>query len=228
MNENEKNTTLARALRLIAGRCPRIVKACYWAGASAVSLEETHHRQSFDLDFHTRKALFDVRPLLAELQVAFPDRFEVITNPDEFGSGFKGILVLSENEKVTIEVLSNYQDVPTSELVESSLAPGVKRIGLMRFLADKIQCIVERSEARDLIDFLAILRHDPGMIPLARELVAGQDALILSERLLFWTDSALRNDLVLYEDVKPEQALEARDLLLSWMKGRRLSREEDL
>jgi hypothetical protein len=219
MDANEQNTILVNALHLIAERCPRIVKACYWAGASAICLEETHHRQSFDLDFHTRKALVDVRPLLAELQLAFPDRFEVITNPDEFGSGFRGILVLSEKEKVTVEVLSNYQDVSDEELVESSLAPGMKRIGLIRFLADKIQCIVERSEARDLIDFLAIIRHDPGIKGLARELIASQDALILSERLLLWTDSAIRNDLKIYEDVNPEQAMEARDLLLSWIKG---------
>jgi hypothetical protein len=52
-----------------------MLKACYWAGASAVSLEETHHRQSFDLDFHTRKALFDVRPLLAE----YSWRFQIVS-----------------------------------------------------------------------------------------------------------------------------------------------------
>jgi len=34
-------------------RCPRLLKTCYWAGTSAVSLEEIHHRQSFDLDFHS-------------------------------------------------------------------------------------------------------------------------------------------------------------------------------
>lgn len=218
MDVNEQNATLAKALRLLAERCPRMLKACYWAGASAVSLEETHHRQSFDLDFHTRKALFDVRPLLAELQMAFPDRFEVLTNPDEFGSGFKGILVLSEKEKITVEVLSNYQNVSPSELVESSLVPGMKRIGLIRFLADKIQCIVERSESRDLVDFLAIILHDPGLTAPARELVARQDALILSERLLLWTDSAIRHDLAIYKDVNPEQAVEARELLLSWIK----------
>ena len=219
MVDDEHNRILVRALQLIAQRCPRTVKACYWAGASAISLEETHHRRSFDVDFHTRKALFDVRPLLAELQLAFAGRFELITNPDEFGTGFKGVLVLSGKQRVTIEVLSNYQDVASQELVESSLVPGIKRIGLVRFLADKIQCIAERSEARDLVDILAILRHDPGITELARELIAGQDALILSERLLLWTDSALRSDLEIYEDVDPAQAMEARDLLLSWIKG---------
>jgi hypothetical protein len=218
MDANEQNRILVRALRLIAKRCPRTVKACYWAGASAIALEETHHRQSFDLDFHTRKALFDVRPLLVELQLAFPDRFELMTNPDEFGSAFKGVLVLSRKEKVTVEVLSNYQDVTNEELVESSLVPGIKRIGLVRFLTDKIQCIAERSEARDLVDFLAILRHDPGISALAKELIAGQDALLLSERLLLWTDPALRSDLEIYEDVDPEQAMAARDLMLSWIK----------
>ena len=138
MDENEQTRILVEALHLTAQRRPRTVKACYWAEASAISLEETHHRRSFDLDFHTRKALFDVRPLLAELQLAFAGRFEIVTNPDEFGSGFKGVLALTGKEQVTIEVLSNYQDVLDEELVESSLIPGIKRIGLVRFLADKI------------------------------------------------------------------------------------------
>jgi len=126
--------------------------------------------------------------------------------------------VLSNGEKVTIEVLSNYQDVPAGELVDSKLVPGMKRINLPRFLADKIQCIAERSEARDLVDFTALLRHDPGLKGLAREIFANQDALILSERLLLWSDAAIRDDLAVYEDVNPEEALEARDLLLSWLK----------
>lgn len=29
---------------------------CYWAGTSATALEELGHRESFDLDFHTREA----------------------------------------------------------------------------------------------------------------------------------------------------------------------------
>jgi hypothetical protein len=218
MDANEQNRILTEALHLIAERCPRMAKACYWAGASAISMEETHHRESFDLEFHTRKALFDVRPLLVELNMAFPGRFEVITNPDEVGSGFKGVLVLSGQKQVTIEVLSNYQDVEGDDLVESRLVPGMKRISLTRFLADKVQCILERSEARVLVDFLAAIRHDPGITELARELIAGQDALILSERLLLWTESALRSDLEIYEDVDPEQAVEARNLILSWIR----------
>ena len=192
---------------------------CYWAGASAISLEETHHRQSFDLDFHTRKALFDVRPLLTELQMAFPRRFEILTSPDEIGSGFKGVLVLSEREKVTIEVLSNYQDVPAGELVDSRLASGMKRISLRRFLADKIQCLAERSEARDLVDFLAVLRHDSGLTGFAKEIVASQDVLILSERLLSWSDQAIHDDLAIYEDIDCRDAVEARDLILAWIKA---------
>lgn len=218
MDPKKQNAILAEALRLIAERCPRLRKTCYWAGASAISIEETHHRQSFDLDFHTSKALVDVRPLLTEIQQAFPNRFEVLTVPDEYGSGFKGVLVLSNEERVTIEVLSNYQDVPAGELVDSKLVPGMKRISLPRFLADKIQCIAERSEARDLVDFTALLRHDPELSGLAREILANQDALILSERLLLWSGAAIRDDLAVYEDVNPEEALEARDLLLSWLK----------
>ena len=218
MDPKKQSAILAEALRLIAERCPRLRETCYWAGASAISIEETHHRQSFDLDFHTSKALVDVRPLMTEIQQAFPNRFEVLTVPDEYGSGFKGVLVLSNEEKVTVEVLSNYQDVPAGELVESKLVPGMKRINLPRFLADKIQYIAERSEARDLVDFTALLGHDPKLTGLAREILANQDALILSERLLLWSDAAIRDDLSVYEDVNPEEALEARDLLLSWLK----------
>lgn len=219
MKSRELDVVLIKALRLLSEKCSRLRSSCYWAGASAIALEELHHRQSFDLDFHTRKALIDVRPILAEIEQAFPHRFEVISLPDQYGSGFKGILVLSDQEKVTIEVLSNFQDVPDSDLTDSTTVPGVKRITRERFLADKIQCICERSEARDLVDFIFLIRSYPELTGLAKELVKNQDAVMLSERLLSWSDSGIRNDLATYPDVVPNDAVQARDLILEWIKS---------
>ena len=82
----------------IADRCPRLVAQCYWAGSSAIAIEELEHRESFDLDFHTQEALVDTRPLLAELERAFPDALEVVQPPDRFGSGFTSSLTLAVSE----------------------------------------------------------------------------------------------------------------------------------
>ena len=90
------------ALRLLVRRCPRLVRSCYWAGTSSIAVEELRHRQSFDIDFHTRRALFDVRPLLAEMRAAFPGKFEVIQSPDDFGSGFRGVLALPGGNSITV------------------------------------------------------------------------------------------------------------------------------
>lgn len=194
------------------------MKTCYWAGASSIALEELHHRQSFDLDFHTRRALEDVRPILAEIQKIFSNRFEIVKPPDQFGSGFTGVLTTAEDEKVTIEILSNFEDVEEKELTDAITAPGVKRVTRERFLADKIQCIAERSEARDLVDIIALVRKYPGMANQAREILANQDALIITERLLLWSDRAIEDDLSVYIDVNSHDAIEARDLLLEWLK----------
>jgi hypothetical protein len=43
------------------------------------------------------------------------------------------------------------KDVLQNELTDSNIVPQIKKITRERFLADKIQCIAERSEARDLI-----------------------------------------------------------------------------
>ena len=88
MEKPPLNTLLKEALLLVVKHCPRLVNTCYWAGTSSVSLEELHHRRSFDLDFHTKKALADVRPLLTEMKHAFGDQFKLIQAPDEYGSGF--------------------------------------------------------------------------------------------------------------------------------------------
>ena len=45
---------------------PRLLKSWYWSGTSPVILEDTHHRQSYDIDLHTYRALRDVRPLGVE------------------------------------------------------------------------------------------------------------------------------------------------------------------
>lgn len=57
---------ICEAVRLVAEKCPRIRTSCYWAGTSAVATEVLGHRRSMDLDFHTLRALQDVRPILAE------------------------------------------------------------------------------------------------------------------------------------------------------------------
>ncbi len=98
------------ALRLLSERCPRLTRLCYWAGSAALAIEELHHRLSFDLDFHTQDALRDVRPILAEIRHAFPGLFEVVQSPDEFGSGFSGILALPGGERIADD-LAAYDDV---------------------------------------------------------------------------------------------------------------------
>jgi len=214
----ERDAVLQQVLAALVEKCERLTQTCYWAGASAIALEELHHRGSFDLDFHTQKALADVRPILAEIQRAFPRSFEVVGAPDEFGSGFRGILRLPALEAVTIEVLSNFEDVPSRHLVASTIAPKMRRITIERFLADKVQCVAERREARDLVDIMAVLKRRPELSAEARRLVEAQDALILAERLAGWTESSLRDDLAVYQDVDARDAAQARDLLLGWLR----------
>jgi hypothetical protein len=195
------------------------VSLCYWAGTAAIAAEDLHHRQSFDLDFHTRAALKDVRPIMAEIQRGFPNAFEVLQAPDEFGSGFSGILALPNGDRITLEVLSNYEDVQAGDLTPSQSVRGLQRVSLSRYLADKIQCVVERAEARDLVDVLAVLRRHPETEPLARRLLMEQDAVLAAERLLAWTDEQIAADLAAYDDVTPDDARQARDKLLAWLKS---------
>lgn len=209
---------IRQAVNLLVEKCPRLVGACYWAGTSAIAVEELGHRQSFDLDFHTCRALQDTRPLLAELQHVFAGEFEVLQTPDEFGGGFSGLLCLPVGEKITIEVLSNYEHVADEDLVSSRINPGLRRVSVARYLADKIQCLAERTEARDLVDIRAVLHARPELEPVARRTVCLQDVLILVERLLGWTDAAIREDLQAYSDVEAGDAIETRELLLSWLK----------
>jgi len=207
------------ALRLLGEHCSRLRRLCYWAGSAALAIEELHHRTSFDLDFHTRQALKNVRPIMSEIQHAFPGQFEVIQAPDEFGASFRGTLTLPGGERITVEVMSNYEDVLEEDLVPSTTAPGMLRVSLSRYLADKIQCVAERAEARDLVDIRAVLNRHPEMEPLAHRLLMEQDALLVAERLLSWTDVRITADLAAYVDVSPEDAKKTRDMLLKWLKS---------
>lgn len=78
MPESEDLRIIVTALEVLNRRCPRLVRACYWAGTSCMAAEELHHRHSFDLDFHTRRAMADTRPILAEILDAFEGRFQVL------------------------------------------------------------------------------------------------------------------------------------------------------
>lgn len=213
----DSSNIIAEALRMLVARCPRLARLCYWAGTSSIALEELGHRDSYDLDFHTLSALQDVRPILTEIERAFPD-FQVVQPPDEFGSGFRGILHLPDGV-ITVEVLSNYDDVPSTDLTPSRIEPAIQRISLARYLDDKIQCVAERNEARDLVDVVSVLRQHPALVPRARSALEDQDRLLIAERLLRWTDEGIERDLRGYPGVDPADAREARDLLLSWLHG---------
>ncbi len=127
MNTPHNHDMIRHALNLIQERCPRVIQTCYWAGTAAISAEELNHRHSYDIDLHTKKALIDTRPLLAEFRHAFPGAFELTQSPDEFGSGFQGVLTLPDGMRVTLEVLANYEDLADDDLVPARLA-GVQRV----------------------------------------------------------------------------------------------------
>jgi nucleotidyltransferase AbiEii toxin of type IV toxin-antitoxin system len=183
-----------------------------------VAVDGLKHRISHDLDFHTKSALLDVRPILAEVQQAFGEDFEVLQIPDSFGSGFSGVLSLPSGASITLEVLSNYQDTPESDLVDCQVEPAFTRVNLPRYLADKVQCVAERAEARDLVDILAVINSDPDLERVVREVLKAQDAVLLVERLLMWSDELVTKDLAGYPDVQPSQAIVARDILLRFLK----------
>ena len=208
---------VTKALELIAKECPRVARFCYWAGTSAISVEELGHRSSYDIDFHTREALHDVRPILAEIRNNLSDRFEILQSPDEFGSGFRGVLRLPDGDRMMIEVLSNFEDVPDYDLTDSTTMPSIKRITLSKYLENKIQCVAERIEARDLADIHAVLDKFPEMGDAAFGHLLKQDALLIAERLLSWTDESVEDDLSAYPDVNPDHAVSIRDLFLRWL-----------
>ena len=208
---------LREAMQVLMQRCPSLARTCYWAGTAAIAVEELGHRESMDLDLHTRRALMDVRPILDQIRAAFPGDFELVQAPDEFGSGFMGILALPSGGHIAIEVLSNYEDAPEEDLTPSATFPGLMRVSLLRYLTDKIQCVAERAEARDLYDISAVLRDRPALQAKARQLLADQDALLVGERLLAWTDAEIEEDLRTYPGVDTAEAKRARDLLLGWL-----------
>lgn len=210
---------LREALQVLLEKCPILATTCYWAGTAAIAVEELGHRQSMDLDFYTRQALLDVRPIFRRLQAAFPQDFEVIHAPDEFGSGFLGLLTLPDGERIAVEVLSNYEDAPDEDLTPSATVANLMRVSLARYLADKIQCIAEMMEARDLYDVSTVLRAHPSWEEKARQLLANQDALLIGERLLAWTDAEIERDLQAYPGVDTGEAKRARDLLLGWLRA---------
>ncbi len=49
--------------------------------------------------------------------------------------------------------------------------------------------------------------------------MAEQDALLLAERLLGWTEASIRDDLRAYSDVDPNDAIAMRDRMLALVKS---------
>jgi hypothetical protein len=108
------------------------------------------------------------------------------------GSGFTGLVELPGGAKLTVQVFAGFEEV---------------------------QCVLERIEASDLVDIAAVLERVPRMNRVVRRAVAAQDALLLVERLLGWTDESIREDLRAYHDVEPADAIAMRDELLALVRS---------
>lgn len=214
MASRERDDLLREAIRAIAAGCPRLTARCYWAGTSAIALEELGHRESFDLDLHSRVAFEDTRPFLAEVQRVFGSTLVVLQVPDAHGSGFSASVEV-HGERLALQVFAAFEDVGPADIVPSTTAPPLMRVSLARYLADKVQCVVERVEARDLVDIRAVITARPRLEYALRKAIADQDALLLAERLLGWTDATIRDDLVAYPGVDASTAIAMRDELLA-------------
>jgi hypothetical protein len=64
----------------------------------------------------------------------------------------------------------------------------------------------------------SVLHQRPELIRSAREFLAQQDSLLLAERLLAWTDDEIAKDLRAYVGVSPADAIQARDMMLRWLR----------
>jgi hypothetical protein len=118
-----------------------------------------------------------------------------------------------------VQVFAAFEDVPSADLVASKIAPALRRVSLSRYLADKVQCVVERIEARDLVDIRAVILARPRLRYVLETALAAQDALLIAERLLAWSDEAIREDLEGYVDVDPSDAITMRDELLAMLRA---------
>jgi hypothetical protein len=217
MSEKDLEKIMA-FFRHLLKHCPKLVQNCYWAGTSAIAIEELQHRRSFDIDLHTKTALCDVRPFLRELELAFPGKIQMIQAPGTVGEGFRVSVQMDNGEQITLEVLANYEDIEDDDLVQSKLISEISRVSLFKYLADKIQCLVERHEARDLIDIYALLMAYPNLEQSAKKLVDNLDPLLLVERLNDWDENSIKEDLSSYPDVDFRNALKMMNTILEWVK----------
>lgn len=64
----------------------------------------------------------------------------------------------------------------------------------------------------------AVVAPRPRMRYALQKFVSEQDALLLAERLLAWTEDAIREDLKAYPDVDPGAAVAMKDELLAMLK----------
>lgn len=213
--ELDPQQSLIAAARLVAERCPLLVECCYWSGTSVIALEVLHHRDSLDLDFHTRDAHVNVLPLLDEMESALGSRFHLIASREQGISCWIGD---DSSEPIACQVFSSFEAASEDDLVPSTTAPGFDRLTLRRYLINKVQCVAERLEARDLYDIEAALRHDPSRVKTVRLALQEQDLLFMLERLQGWSAGSLAADLRrMYPDIDPSLATEARERLMGWI-----------
>jgi len=144
--------------RIVRPSTLRFLQACqvrtpfHLAGGAALAGVHLRHRLSRDADlfFHDRQTHRDAVALLPEIAVEAGVTIRVVRDAGTF---VRGVLTGSDGEVDIDLVFESVADVHGPDVVE-----GVQVESLADLRANKLTCVLSRSEPRDLVDLLFLDR----------------------------------------------------------------------
>lgn len=166
---------MQQALSEIAEAIPKSHEKLYLGGTAPVSIRHLRHAISLDLDFHTNQALAPTSLEARSLKKHFKGRLEWFEADHEFGI-FRGAIDSGEIDQnggkilIEIDLFSHFEDTPNELLEDGGTWSKFKTTSLHAYLKNKVTCLEERAEAKDLYHLYCLWKERGWSTKVEREL----------------------------------------------------------
>lgn len=158
----EYETSFRGFLRDLAKSSPTLSKKAYLKGSSAASLQFFNHTFSMDADFET-KEVFDVDTILQvrdDLKQHYGDRFQIFQSDSEYGI-LMGAIEHTDGRVIEIDLMSSFESVDPDSFSSKGQLEGFDCANRGQYVKAKASdCLVNRSEPKDLIHLSAMCKQD--------------------------------------------------------------------
>jgi len=154
---DDYKATIQQSVTEVVTAAPELAKTCYLSGTMPVTVIDQPFAMSIDMDWRTKKTHQSPSGIVKTLADTLGDRFEVEEADREFGI-YRAIIRPAKKGGVlmSLDLFSSFEPAKT---LRTFPVTGVSAESFADYLANKVACLTERMEVKDLFHLCALTKN---------------------------------------------------------------------